>query len=122
MSSPETQAPPAADPPVLAFRAGGREFALDIRAVVAVTRYADPTPLHGRDPAVLGIAPLRGRMVTLIDPVPRLVPGGTGGARTRVIVIAHGGDLLGLVVDAVSRVCAPGPPPLDLERLLGGLP
>ncbi len=123
---PEVAAPaaaPAAGTPerLLAFRLDAREYAVPIDAVVGIVPYRPATPIPGLDRAVLGILPMRGRMVTVVEARRRLgLPEGHAGG-LQVIVFDRGGDLVGLRVDAVSRVCDDGPERLDPEMLLGRL-
>lgn len=113
---------PRDTPALLAFEVGEVEYALPIRGVLTVIPSRPATPIPGRDAAVTGVLPLRGRMVTLVEARRRLGLPDRTGPRAHVIVLERGGDLLGLVVDAVSRVCVTGPRVLDPEALLGGLP
>jgi len=90
---------------ILAFTLEAREFGLPLDAIVEVMAYGDATPVPHPQPAIGGILPLRGRMVTLLD-LRRLLhrPERSSGSPAQVIVIDTSGDLLGLVVDAVTRV------------------
>jgi len=90
---------------VLAFTIESREFALPLAPIVEITRYRVATPVPHIEPAIEGILPLRGRMMTLLD-VRRYLsrPPRVAGSSAQVIVVESAGDLLGLVVDSVSRV------------------
>jgi purine-binding chemotaxis protein CheW len=116
-------AEPAPEAPerLLAFRLDAREYAVPIGSIVGIVPYRPATPIPGLDGAVLGILPLRGRMVTVVEARRRLgLPDSRDGGM-HIIVFDRGGDLVGLRVDAVSRVCGSGPERLDPEALFGRL-
>lgn len=92
---------------VLLFTVDGRELAVPIGSVLEIIGHRDAAPVPRADPAVDGILPLRGRMVTVVDVRRGLgLPSRWAGSKTQVIVIESSGDLLGLVVDGVTRVAA----------------
>ncbi|PYS96783.1 MAG: hypothetical protein DMF50_03305 [Acidobacteria bacterium] len=101
-------AAPASEPDrLLTFAIAGRAFAVDLASIVEVIRYRPPTPVPGADPGVEGILPLRGRMVTVIDARRRLaLPARETASPAQVIVVREDGELVGLVVDAVTGVAA----------------
>jgi len=109
---------------VLVFRLDDREYGLPVEPVREIVRFAGCSPVPRTTSSVLGIAPVRGRMATLADPRPGLglppIPPDTG---ARVIVLESAGDLIGLVVDGVSRVARVDArvAAFDLERLLEGM-
>ncbi|MBV9923851.1 MAG: chemotaxis protein CheW [Acidobacteria bacterium] len=53
---------------VLLLRAGGRAFAIYAEECECVTPWAEPAPLPHAPAPVLGVAPVRGRMRTVLDP------------------------------------------------------
>jgi purine-binding chemotaxis protein CheW len=90
---------------VLVFTVAGRELAVPIGSVLEILGHRGTAPVPHADPAVEGILPLRGRMVTVVDVRRRLgLPPRRAGSKAQVIVIEESGDLLGLVVDVVTRV------------------
>jgi purine-binding chemotaxis protein CheW len=118
---------------VVIFTLDGQEFALGLERIVEIIPYRNPTPVPGAGPAVEGILPWRGRMVTILRTRRRLgltEPAGRSGGR--VILLEDEGERIGLVVDAVVRVASvppgerqPIPPSLGLARpnlFLGGYP
>jgi len=114
---------PAPDAPatLLAFRLDAREYAVPIDSIVGIVPYRPATPIPGLERAVIGILPLRGRMVTVLDARRRLgLPDGSERGM-HLIVFDRGGDLVGLRVDVVSRVCTSGAERLDADMLLGRL-
>jgi purine-binding chemotaxis protein CheW len=90
---------------VVTFRLGDDRFAVDIHAVERVLRYQPPTPVPKLPEWVEGVLSYQGRVIPVLDlrrrfslePAPRR-------AETRVIVLATGGDWLGVIVDAVLGV------------------
>ncbi len=93
---------------LLAFRAGGDDYAFEIGSIHEIVR---PPPLTGvpRMPrAVLGVISLRGEALPVFDPL-RLLGLAEKKARTpsgarRVIVLRTEAGLAGLDVDAVEQV------------------
>ena len=117
---------------LLIFVVGEAQFAIPIQRVVEIVPHRAPTPVPGADPAVQGILPIRGRMVTLVDARRRLgLPARQAAARNpHVIVVDDRDELVGLVVDGVARVGSdaegarePLPEALGLARpgLYGGI-
>jgi purine-binding chemotaxis protein CheW len=109
---------------VLLFRVGGRDLAVPIGPVLEIISHRGATQVPRADPALEGILPFRGRMLTIVDVRRRLgLPPRDAGSKAQVIVIESSGDLLGLVVDLVRRV---GEQPVEVEmvdpaRLLEGI-
>jgi purine-binding chemotaxis protein CheW len=109
------------------FQAAGQALALPLLTVVEVVPFRPPTPVPWIDRAVLGLLPLRGRMVTLVDLRSRLgLPPRPPGGRAQVIIVETPGGLVGLVVDAVTRVGgarteAPRPAPAALGLARPGM-
>lgn len=93
---------------VVVFRVAGRRFALPLAPVLEIIRHRPPTPVPGAAAPVIGILPVRGRMVTLVDARLTLgIGGGVPGNGAQVIVLDGDRDgLLGLVVDEVQGVAA----------------
>lgn len=116
---------------VLVFVVDGQEYGVALDPIVEIVRHRGATPVPYADPAIEGIVPLRGRMVTLFD-LRRCLekPPRPPERRAQVVVVESSGDLLGLVVDSVIRVAAvpagsPEPLPAGLRHgapgVLGGV-
>ncbi|MFL6256683.1 MAG: chemotaxis protein CheW, partial [Pyrinomonadaceae bacterium] len=58
----------AASRALLLLRAGGLAFAVYAEECECVTPWAEPAPLPHAPASVLGVAPVRGRMRTVLDP------------------------------------------------------
>ena len=110
---------------VLVFTVEKREFTVPIDSVVEIVRHREATRVPRTAPAVEGILPVRGQMVTLLDLRRCLdLPPRPAGTLARVIVIGPADDRLGLVVDGVSGVVSLPTriAPLDIAALLRGMP
>jgi purine-binding chemotaxis protein CheW len=84
---------------LLVFRVGAELFGVDIKAVDEVVDAPPVQRLPDAPFTVLGIASLRGNLVTIYDPRPMLDVGlGTVGA---VVVFTRGDRRIGLAVDDV---------------------
>jgi len=119
-------APSAGTPAtMLIFLIDGREYALPLDAVVEVAGYRPPTAVPGARPGILGILPLRGKMVTIVDGRSCLgLPGAWTGGEARLIVLRDGHEWVALRVDGVRRVGAAaagrdGAVSFDLSLILG---
>ncbi|MGH9749526.1 MAG: chemotaxis protein CheW [Candidatus Polarisedimenticolia bacterium] len=97
-------------PRLLLFRVAEREYAFPLGPVVEVGPYAAPTPVPWSDPAIEGIVPRRGRMLTVVDARIRLgLPARAAGSRAQLIVLDTGeGGYYGLTVDTVEGIAPPG--------------
>lgn len=105
------------------MRSGARRFAVYADEVEATSEHASPTPLPFAPAPVRGVVSQRGRILTLIDPLP-LLPAATSDdaqivaaqtstlpapppartpARTAIVVALKGDEQLALSVEAVER-------------------
>lgn len=92
------------------FRLCGRRMAMEAPLCRAVVRRPRAARLPGLPPWILGVAGIRGEVVSLTDPAPYLgLHGGRPAGDGFVLVVAHGGLKAGLWVDGVADV-APIPP------------
>jgi len=110
---------------VVVFHVGDIECALDILQVQEIKRIRVYTPVHRSPPFVRGLVNMRGQIITLIDVRQRLglEPRPVGPAAPAIIV-AHRGELIGLLVDEVDDAIEvqPGhfqPPPSNLRGVEG---
>ena len=80
---------------ILLLRAGGHAFAVYAEECECVTSWAEPAPLPHAPAAVLGVAPVRGRMRTVLDPAKLFDASGLAGeqnANTHALVASLAGD------------------------------
>jgi len=104
----------------LSFHIGTQLYAAPLAEVSEVIRAGELTPVPGAAADLLGIRHLRGRIVPVLDGRQRLgLPAHPAAdpARVRVVMLAHGGHLVGLRVDEVGELLhtedadiAPPPP------------
>jgi purine-binding chemotaxis protein CheW len=93
---------------------GEHRFAVPIERIREIIPARPYTPLPGAGSHVAGLINLRGRIVTVVDlgarlgldPVASLPDHG-------VVIVEHGGRLVGLAVDEVSRIVDVDPAALD---------
>ena len=107
------------------FGLAEQDYGLPIVQVHEVLRLCPIEPVPGAPAIMPGVINLRGRVVTVIDLRRYLkLPAPPPGAEARIIVVAHAGETLGLLVDRigeVSKIAATAIKPLpSLQR--GGDP
>lgn len=92
-------------PAVLLARAGSRRVALPLEHLVEVIDPGPAVPVPAREPALRGLASLRGRLIPLVH-LGALLDGGACPATVgdAAVVIAVRGRALGLEVEAVEEV------------------
>ncbi len=91
------------------FRLAGRCFAVPSTNVREIVRCEDPTPVPGAPEDVIGIANVRGSIVTVLDGCRRLGldPGHViDGPEARLMVLYGAGESVGMPVDAVQETLA----------------
>jgi chemotaxis signal transduction protein len=86
---------------VVAFRAGGGEYAVAIGQVRRVLAATELAPLPDPLPGVAGLLRHDGATMTVIAP---LAGGDHGGAAGQVLVLDHGGGTVGLLVEEVTGI------------------
>jgi purine-binding chemotaxis protein CheW len=84
----------------------GEQYAVDIERIIEIVTPRPLTRIPNADPSVLGIIPLRGTIVTLVDVRRKLRHGAATSedADTRIVVIDYRNEMIGFVVDRVLRV------------------
>jgi purine-binding chemotaxis protein CheW len=89
----------------IAFHVGDQTFCVDIMAVREIRGWTPATPLPHAPAFVRGVINLRGAVLPVVDLAVRLgLPMKEPTARHAVIVVQHGAQLVGLLVDAVSNI------------------
>ncbi len=87
------------------FDVGGQRYGVPILSVQEVLRAAQIEPVPGAGAQVLGVINLRGSIVTVLDLRARLGLGAaSAGTDTRIVILDHGGESVGLLVDRVADV------------------
>ncbi len=87
------------------FRVGGEMYALDIMRIKEIIRPQKLTPVPKAPPFIEGVINLRGAVIPVVDLRKRFDQSNTGSdQKTRVIICALAGKIIGLVVDEVTEV------------------
>lgn len=87
------------------FEANGNFLALDSSRVEEIVRVPAITPVRGSPPYILGIANLRGRIITVLDIAALLGFGPASiGDGARILVAESGGEPVGILVEALHDV------------------
>ena len=90
---------------LIAFRIGEQEFCVDIMAVREIRGWAPVTPLPHSPTFLRGVLNLRGAVLPIVDLAGRLgLPAAEPTARHVIIVAQVNGQVIGLLVEAVSDI------------------
>lgn len=90
---------------LVTFRVGGEEFGLDVFQVHEILRHQAPRAMPRAPAFVEGVLDVRGALVPVVDLRRRFETGrDETDDDTRIVVVDHAGERLGLVVDAVMEV------------------
>jgi purine-binding chemotaxis protein CheW len=96
---------PADPAEYIAFHVGEQTFCIDIMVVREIRGWTPATPLPHAPGFLRGVINLRGAVLPVVDLASRLgLPAREPTARHAVIVVQHGGQVVGLLVDAVSNI------------------
>ncbi len=90
---------------VVTFTLGGQMFGIDMRAIVEIREWEEPTPLPGVPPYIKGVTNLRGAVVPVVGLAERLgwEPSPLH-ARSCVLVAHVGGKQAGFLVDELADI------------------
>jgi purine-binding chemotaxis protein CheW len=91
----------------LIVRVGATWAALPAASIDAVLAYRTITPIPGAHPAIMGLVPIRSRILPLIDCAK--IAGEIADTHQLMVVTIVDGHSYGLAVDAVSEVVPLGP-------------
>jgi len=92
---------------IVTFTLGSRHFGIDMRSLIEIREWAEPTPLPSVPGYILGVTNLRGTVVPVIGLADRL--GWTPSeihARSCVLVVNIAGKQAGFLVDEVDDIVA----------------
>ena len=98
---------PADEIKIVTFTLGSRHFGIDMRSLIEIREWAEPTPLPSVPDYILGVTNLRGTVVPVIGLADRL--GWTPSeihARSCVLVVNIAGKQAGFLVDEVDDIVA----------------
>lgn len=89
---------------LISFEIGGQEFCIDIRSVREIRGWTAATQMPHTPSYMLGVINLRGAVMPVIDLRCRLGLGVTEvSSRHVIVVIQHGAQLAGVLVDGVQE-------------------
>ncbi|PZQ55651.1 MAG: chemotaxis protein CheW [Phenylobacterium zucineum] len=90
---------------LISFRIGAQEFCVDIMAIREIRGWTAATALPQSPSFVKGVINLRGAVLPIVDLASRLGFESTEASDRNVIIVADiGGQVVGLLVDAVSDI------------------
>jgi purine-binding chemotaxis protein CheW len=90
---------------LISFRIGSQEFCVDIMAIREIRGWTAATALPQSPSFVKGVINLRGAVLPIVDLASRLGFESNQGSDRNVIIVADiGGQVVGLLVDAVSDI------------------
>ena len=90
---------------LISFRIGAQEFCVDIMAIREIRGWTPATALPQSPAFVKGVINLRGAVLPIVDLASRLGFESTEVSDRNVIIVADiGGQVVGLLVDAVSDI------------------
>jgi len=92
---------------IVTFSLGDRTFGIDMRALIEIREWDEPTPLPRVPSYIKGVANLRGTVIPIVGLAERLgweasVPH----ARSCILVVNIGGKQAGFLVDEVADIVA----------------
>ena len=90
---------------LISFRLAAQDFCVDIMAVREIRGWTPATALPGSPDFVCGVINLRGAVLPIVDLAFRLGFDTTDPTAKHVIIVAEiGGQMIGMLVDAVSDI------------------
>ncbi len=101
------QETPADEIKIVTFTLGSRNFGIDMRSLIEIREWTEPTPLPSVPGYILGVTNLRGTVVPVVGLAERL--GWTPSeihARSCVLVVNIAGKQAGFLVDEVDDIVA----------------
>ena len=90
---------------LVVFRIGDEEFGVEINQVREIVKLVSITRMPKAPMFIEGVVNLRGQIITVIDLAKRLdLPSQGRTENSRIMVVEVGGNVVGMIVDAVSEV------------------
>ena len=89
---------------LVVFSLGDEEFAAPVTSVQEIIEHRQPRTVASEVPWLRGVISLRGRIIPVCDLATRLGTERAPRSEAKVVVVEAGGQLAGVVVDAVSEV------------------
>ncbi|HWW65172.1 MAG TPA: chemotaxis protein CheW [Sphingomonadaceae bacterium] len=90
---------------IVTFTLAGQMFGIDMRALIEIREWEEPTPLPGVPSYIKGVTNLRGSVVPVVGLAERLgwTPS-TLHARSCVLVVSIGGKQAGFLIDELADI------------------
>lgn len=105
----------------LGFEIGEEQFGLPLHAIREILKPPPLTPVPRTVSHVLGIISVRGRVITVMDLRRRLrVPEGPLTRQTRILLVNHHDETIGLLVDRVLQVFRLRDSQVEFASTIGG--
>lgn len=105
----------------LGFVLAHEAYAIPLSSVREILKAPPITEVPRAPRYVLGIISVRGRVITVVDLRRRLkLPEGPPTKQTRVLLVEHRGELLGLLVDCVLQVFRLREDEMEMAATVGG--
>lgn len=99
------QAIAGAEMQLVVFELGDESYGVDISRVQDINRMQEITEIPHAPESVVGVINLRGRVIPVIDLRKRFgLPAAPNTKDTRIVVVHMEHNLIGMIVDAVSKV------------------
>jgi purine-binding chemotaxis protein CheW len=90
---------------IVGFRVGRETYGVPIKALHEIVRVPEITAVPDAPDYLEGVINLRGKIVSVVDLRKRFGKPSTGlDRRSRILVVEHGGRLVGMIVDSASEV------------------
>jgi len=100
------QETPADEIKIVTFTLGSRNFGIDMRSLIEIREWAEPTPLPGVPGYILGVTNLRGTVVPVIGLADRLGWTPSEIHARSLLVVNIAGKQAGFLVDEVDDIVA----------------
>ena len=106
---------------LMAFRAGGQEFCIDIMTIREIRGWSPATPLPRTPSYVRGVINLRGAILPIVDLAARLGLGACEPDGRHVIMVVQIAErAVGMLVEAVSEILIIGPDDIQAAPEIAG--
>lgn len=89
---------------LVVFSLGDEAYALPIGSVHEIILWTEPRHVASKDPSVRGVISLRGRIIPVFDLATRLGVPSELPESAKILIVACGDDMAGVVVDDVEDV------------------
>ncbi len=107
----------------LLFLLGNDPYALPIGVILEILKLMPITTVPRAPEGVAGLASVRGQLITVLDPRPKLgLPDRPQDRKTRILLVDSGEEIMGILVEEVRGVQRFEPSQIEPPQVLGGEP